>query len=165
MNYQPKSLMQIFPRSFDVPIMLLTSAILLGFGLYLPVIKLNELVFWTHTFSVYTGIISLWKEQHYFLSVIILVFSIIFPFIKLGVLCLVWFRRISNDQRETYLKWLANLGKWSMLDVFVVAITIVVAKISKFASAEPKIGIYFFGGSIILAILVTMRIERLTNKI
>jgi len=51
-----------------------------------------------------------------------------------------------------------------MLDVFVVAVMIVVAKISKLASAEAHIGIYFFGGSIALAMLATMEMDKLLKK-
>ena len=50
-----------------------------------------------------------------------------------------------------------------MLDVFVIAVTIVVTKISRFAEAEPRLGIYFFGASILLTMFTTERIERLIN--
>ena len=55
------------------------------------------------------------------------------------------------------------LGKWSMLDVFVIAVTIVVTKISRFAEAEARLGIYFFGASILLTMFTTERIESLIN--
>ena len=156
--------MQANPRSIGVPLILILAAVTLMFGLFLPVITLNELVFWTHTFSVYTGIISLWQEHQYFLSLVIFVFSICFPLLKLGILFLMWFTHLSQERRVLYLKWLSSLGKWSMLDVFVVAMTIVIAKISKFASAEPRMGIYFFCASIMMAIFVTMRIEKLMKR-
>jgi paraquat-inducible protein A len=60
--------------------------------------------------------------------------------------------------------WLGVLGKWSMLDVFVVAITIVITKISSFAKAEARLGLYFFGASIMLAMLATGWIERIMKK-
>ena len=56
-------------------------------------------------------------------------------------------------------EWLGSLGKWSMLDVFVVAMMVIITKISGFASAQPRIGIYFFGASVFLAMLTTERIN------
>ena len=161
MSESEQSLQKIHPRHLDVPILLAVSLVLLWFGLFLPVITLKELVFWKHTFSVLSGISSLVDEGHYFLGIVIFLFSIVFPFIKLGMLFALWFGRLAQWQREKYIHWLGAIGKWSMLDVFVVAITIVIAKLSGFASAQPQIGLYFFGSSILLAMLVTVRIERL----
>lgn len=164
MHSVDQSLQKIYPKYLDVPILLLMSLVMLGFGLFLPVITLKELVFWKHTFSVLSGISSLMDEGHYFLGLIIFFFSIVFPFLKLGVLFTIWFGRLAQWQRERYVRWLGAMGKWSMLDVFVVAMTIVIAKISSFASAEPRLGLYLFGTSILLAMLVTVRIEKLINK-
>ena len=155
------SLQQLYPKRFEIPIVLLICIILLIFGLFLPIITLNELVFWTSTFSVVTGIVSLFQEEHYVLGLVILFFSVIFPIFKLLVLSAIWFTRVSEVRRNFYLHWLGLLGKWSMLDVFVVAVTIVITKISNFAKAQPRPGLYFFGASVLLTILVTEGIERI----
>lgn len=164
MPAQTISLQRSFPRRIDIPLCLCASAILLGFGLFLPVITLKELVFWTHTFSVTSGIISLFQEKQYFLGVIIFFFSIVFPIFKLSVLSAIWFSRLSEEKRKFYIHWLGILGKWSMLDVFVIAVTIVVTKISGLADAQAHVGIYLFAGSIILAMLTTEQIERLMQR-
>lgn len=159
-----QTLRQLYPRQYDIPLLIFVSLVCLLLGLFLPVITLKELVFWKHTFSVLTGIVSLVTEKHYILAVIIFVFSVIFPIFKLFMLMLIWFRKMTGEEREVYIQWLSGLGKWSMLDVFVVAITIVIAKISGFASAQPEPGIYFFGGSVLLGMFVMMRMEKLVKK-
>lgn len=158
------SLQTSFPKRIDIPVYLFTSAVLLGFGLFLPVITLKELVFWTHTFSVTSGILSLFQEKQYLLGVTILFFSIVFPIFKLGVLSIIWFSHLEEKRREFYVHWLGILGKWSMLDVFVIALTIVITKVSGFAEAQAHSGIYFFAGSIMLAMLTTEQIERLIER-
>ena len=160
-----ETLNSTYKKCFDVPLGLALSALALVLGIFLPVITLKEMVLWQHTFSVYSGIVSLWAENHYFLSIIIFLFSIIFPVFKLVTLSFIWFKRMSTEKRQVYLKWLSSFGKWSMLDVYVVAITIVIAKISNFASAEPRAGIYFFCFSIILSMLITMRIDNLIKSV
>ncbi len=164
MPEQKISLLRAYPRCWDVPLVLLTSIVLLILGLCLPVITLKELVFWKTTFSVWAGIVSLFQERHYFLSSIIFLFSIIFPIGKLTVLLNLWFVPMPQPRRKFFIHWLSVLGKWSMLDVFVVAVMIVITKISGFASADARIGIYFFGASILLSLLVTERIERLMKN-
>jgi paraquat-inducible protein A len=159
-----QSLKEFYPRHFEIPSMLIVSMVTLICGLFLPVITLEEMVFWKHTFSVLTGIWSLFTEGHYILGAIVLLFSVIFPVSKLVMLFSLWFRDMSEQRRRWYVHWLSIMGKWSMLDVFVVAMTIVVAKISNFAKAEPRLGIYFFGTSIALAILATMRMEFYIGK-
>ena len=44
--------------------MILVSAVCLGFGLVLPILTFKEMIFWKHTFSVLTGIESLYQEKH-----------------------------------------------------------------------------------------------------
>ena len=160
----PEPLGKTHRTKLDVPCFLAASAVFLVLGLFLPVITLKELVFWKSTFSVVTGIWSLFQEGHWILGVIIFLFSIVFPIVKLSILSLVWCAALGEEQRRRFLHWLAVSGKWSMLDVFVVALTIVITKVSKLAKAEPRIGIYFFAVSILLAMLVTERVERLMRR-
>lgn len=123
-------------------------------GLRLPVLTVHKL--WEqNTFSILSGITNLWQEKYYLLVVVILFFSIIFPIIKLLTLLMVWFVRLSDQQRKWTLYFLAVLGKWSMLDVFVTAIIIVSVKLGALASAKAEKGIYFFGASILVAMIST----------
>ena len=158
------SLQRRFPRYFLIPAALVLSAATLGMGLFLPVISFKELVFWKHTFSVLGGIESLASEGHWVLGAIVFLFSIVFPLFKLTVLFAVWFLKLTDNKRKEFIHVLGITGKWSMLDVFVVAMTIVIAKISNFASAEPRLGIYFFCFSIMLAMIVTIFIEKLIKR-
>lgn len=155
------SLQQLFPRYYFIPAALVLSALFLACGLVLPVITLKELIFWKTTFSVLTGIQSLFDESHYFLALIILLFSVCFPLIKLTALIFLWFTPAPQQLRARTVEWLGIIGKWSMLDVFVVALMIVVTKISGLAKAEARGGIYFFGASIFLAMLATEKINAL----
>ena len=158
------SLREQHPGKIMIPIALACSALLLVLGLFLPIITLKELVFWKHTFSVLTGIQSLFQEGHFILGLIIFLFSVLFPITKLIVLFQIWFSRLDDKQRKFYVHWLGVLGKWSMLDVFVIAVTIVITKISSFAKAEPRVGLYLFGVSIVLAMIITETIDRLMRE-
>lgn len=159
------SLAKLNAKIFDVPLWIVLSMILLIWGVQAPMITLKELVFWQRTFSVITGIENLFHEKYYTLACVIVLFSVIFPFAKLATLFYLWAAPLSDEKREFFIRWLHSLGKWSMLDVFVVAVTIVISKISMLAKAEPHIGIYIFGSSILLSMVAVMRMEHLTRNV
>lgn len=140
---------------------LLTAAIgsFIG-GIILPVITIDQFYFFKDTFSVLSGIEALWHEKHRWLAVIVFVFSIVFPALKLSLLTYLWMRGTRDPMREGIVRMLGWMGRWSMLDVFVVAMTIVIAKLSGFADAKARIGIYLFGSSVILTMIAAWLIER-----
>ena len=160
---EAKSLWEIRARHFEGPALLLFSAIFLAVGLSMPVLTVKQLVVMKNTFSVLSGIEALWKEKHYALAGIIFFFSIVFPFAKLGALGWIWFARITAEKRRKLIFWLEILGKWSMLDVFVVAVTIVAVKFGFMVSAEPRVGIYYFAVAIMISMIATSWTGRLLD--
>jgi len=160
----PGTLSHRYSNKLDIPIILIVSAVLLVFGLFLPVISLKELIFFKSTFSVLTGIVMMFHEGFPILGAIIFLFSVCFPILKISLLLYIWFFRVPDERRSFIAYWLGILGKWSMLDVFIVALTIIITKISHLVSAEARIGIYFFGGSILLVMIGAERIDHLLKK-
>ena len=158
-----KTLQQLYPNRIDILILIIASAALLFIGLHLPVLTIRKL--WAkNTFSIISGIMNLWKDKNYFLSVIIFFFSVILPIVKLTTLFVIWYVRLRDNQRKWLLYGLGFLGKWSMLDVFVTAIIIVSVKLGALASAKAERGIYYFGISILLAMIVTNLQSNLVNR-
>ncbi len=158
------SLHSIHPRRFDLYALWFVSAGALAAGLSLPVITFKELIFRTTTFSIITGVVNLCQERYLLLAAVVFIFSVLFPILKLTALLLLWFWPLTKSKRFTFLEFLSNLGKWSMLDVYLVAITIVIAKGSTMVKASPRIGIYFFGVSILLSIILSTLVKRLAKK-
>ena len=160
---QKKTLQHLYPWRIDILILIIASAVLLFIGLHLPVLTVRKL--WSrNTFSIISGITNLWKDKYYFLSFIVFFFSVIFPIVKLVTLFVIWSVRLRDNQRKWLLYGLSFLGKWSMLDVFVTAIIIVSIKLGALASAKAEIGIYYFGVSILLTMLVTQLESNLVNR-
>lgn len=155
MNMAPRrSLRAMHPWRVDIVFLILLSAWLLVMGLKLPILTVRKL--WEgNTFSVLSGIQNLWHDRYYFLALVIFFFSIVFPIAKLFCLFVVWFIRLKDEQRQKILYFLEILGKWSMLDVFVAAIIIVTIKLGALVSAKAESGLYFFGASILVAMLVS----------
>ena len=158
------SLMRSHPRRLHVPLLLLLSAGLLIAGLLLPVLRTEKLVFWEDSYSIWTGILALVEERYYVLAAILFLFSMVFPIAKLIMLGFVWFARFEPTTRARMLRRLEIAGRWSMLDVFVVAVFIVATQLGGLISAEPRAGLYLFAAAVLVSMVTTMIIEKLASR-
>jgi paraquat-inducible protein A len=156
-------LRKVYPR-LDVPLLLFAATASFPVGLGLPMMRVEKLVVFENEFSVVSGIAALFRNGHLGLGAILLAFSVLFPAAKLVVLWLVWFGGLARAERRRLLRHLKALGKWSMLDVFVVAISVVAVELGPIASVVPLWGIYVFAASVLLSMVATMAIERLTER-
>jgi paraquat-inducible protein A len=161
----PRSLASRFPKRVDIPLQCLASLVLLIAGLTLPVIETKKLVFWKSSYTIIDGIVNLWKDGHYVLSILIFVFSIIFPAIKLSGQGWLWFQPFDAERRQRWIRAIRVLGKWSMLDVFVIAVIVVITQTGGLLDATPRLGIYLFGAAISLSMIVTMQMDVMIHKI
>ena len=140
--------------------------LLLCVGLVSPVITLNKFVLIENTFSVFSGVIELLKEGQIFLFIIITGFSIVLPLLKVIVLTVLLSAKQDKAHKlDKYLRWMHLYGKWSMLDVFVVAVMVVAVKLGAVASVDMRYGLYLFAAAVILTMYVTARVVSLTNNV
>jgi paraquat-inducible protein A len=151
-------------HAVPVPLALVVSTLLLLVGLSLPLLHARQMIFWKSSYSVWAGVVALWEANELLLALVLFFFSIIFPAIKLAALAVIWFVKLPEERRQGLLHWLGLLGKWSMLDVFVVAILIVLIKIGPLAKVEPRAGVYVFSLAIMASMLTTVYIDRLTRR-
>jgi len=158
-NLSRKSLKELHPRRIDVPLGILLSAVLLATGLSLPLLKIQQMIFWKSEYSVIRGVLELARQGDYVLAVVLLFFCVIFPIVKLLTLLAIWEVKLTDDKRGQFLKWLGTLGKWSMLDVFVVAIIIVIVKLDPLAKTQAQIGVYIYAAAIFCSLISTMVVE------
>ncbi len=141
--------------------LLLAAALALVFGIFAPMLTLQKLVLVSNTFSLYSGVVALFREGQWILGLIIFWFSIVLPGMKIAVLFSIWNRsRIFSDSETKLFHWLSLLNKWSMLDVFVVAVLLASVKLGALASVEAHAGIYAFAVAVVLIMLVTPRVKR-----
>jgi paraquat-inducible protein A len=161
---EKQSLKELKSRHWYIPIMILTAMGLLIAGWSFPTLKLTKAIFFTSTYSIWAGIMELWKADLYFLAGLIFFFSMIFPMAKLLGLMGIWFVPLVQEARSRYLDWLELLGRWSMLDVFVAATLIVLIKSKAIVDAEAAIGIYFFVGAVLLSLLTANIMNRMARR-
>ena len=143
------------------PLMLLLAFLLFGAGVAVPFFRVTKMWVFQDSVSVLSGLGELAEANEWFLFVVIFLFTLVFPCVKLGVLTAVWWYRSEDDARaDRLLRWESSLGKWSMLDVFIVAILIVALKSASLAAVRVDLGVYLFTASVVLTQFISMRLER-----
>lgn len=146
--------MRLGGRRFLLSLAILGASVCLALGITMPIIKLTKLIFWTTEHSLISTVSFLIKEGQTFLGVTVLVFSIVFPVLKLLYLLLVSTLPVSEISRQSRrLRALEWLGKWSMHDVLVLALTIFFIKSQGVYDATSLTGVYFFTAAVVLMIL------------
>jgi hypothetical protein len=111
------------------------------------------------TFSLVGGVWQLLRGGDLFVGGVILLFSVVFPIAKLATLAMTM--RAESGSAERHLGLLEQLGKWSMLDVFVVAALVVCFKGFPGGShVQVEWGIYVFAASVVLSMLATRAMRK-----
>ena len=133
---------------FFLPLFLFVATLSLGLGLVLPLVRIDRLLVFTDEPSLIAIISGLWAEGEWLLSMIVGLFSVVFPCLKLGLLHLAAYG--GQGAHRLVPSWLRALSNWSMLDVVLVALVIFAAKTSGLATAFTQPGLWFFAVSAVL---------------
>ncbi len=139
-------------------LLLFTGACLLVPGLLLPAILVER--FWVfETEKSIAGVaVSLFTGGDIPLAAVIVVFSVVLPAAKLAVALAAWFA--DGRAAGRLIAWSARLGRWSMLDVFLVALVIAVLSLDAVASITAGPGAYLFCAAVLATMAGTHRLER-----
>lgn len=145
--------------------MLILSLVLLTAGLALPALSVGTFLF-RKDYSILQAVWAFWKAGNYFLFVIVGLFSAVLPALKTLLCAYVWYAVPRGNARAAKLVGvLAALSKWSMLDVFIIAITVLVMEGSLLTSADIHIGLVAFAAAVLLSTIGLKRMAALTDEI
>jgi uncharacterized paraquat-inducible protein A len=132
--------------------------------------KLDDLGRWLglvdepRSYSVATGILQLLRGGNAAVGAILLVFSALFPVAKLVIL-----RAALADARRGHPAGpahdlAARFGRFSMADVFVLALVVVVSKsFPGGTTVDVRWGAFAFAGAAMLSLVLASRVARLTS--
>jgi len=150
-------------RIFASPWFILTLTLASGgfyvLGLTRQLFVSEQFFFIEKEITLLNSIRLLFENDENFLGTIIFIFTIVFPIFKYILLLLSLL--IKEKAQISRLKgWMLMISKWSMLDVYIVALLLLNMKFdSRIVNMELKEGVIWFSLSIIL-IMVAMIIPR-----
>ena len=137
---------------------LLLSAALLAAGMFLPAVTVRRL-FMANEYSLAEAVFSFLEAGDWFLFLITLVFTMVFPVGKVVTCLALWFLAPRGSGRAARLAhWLASLSKWSMLDVFVIALMVLVVDGRLLDSADVHVGVIAFTAGVLLSAWAARRV-------
>ncbi|WP_049722466.1 paraquat-inducible protein A [Gilvimarinus polysaccharolyticus] len=108
--------------------------------------------------TILAGVINLAAHDMLPIAIVVFIASIAVPLFKLlgiaALLITVHRRKKLNPRQATIMYRVIELiGRWSMLDLFVISILVTLVSFGKLASIEPNIGATAFGAVVVLTLL------------
>ena len=141
-------------RRFFLGLLTLAVVATLVLGVTQPAIQLTKLYLWTDQHSILSAIYALYLDNEYFLAGLIFLFSVVIPSLKLIYLLVVSTLATPHpSMRERAVDRLESLGKWSMMDVLVLALMVFYINASAIADATALPGIYLYTASVFLTMI------------
>lgn len=145
--------------------LLVGAAILFVTGIVTPMLTLTKFIVMKNSFSVFSGALELLHNGQIVLFVVVTGFSIILPVLKILVLFrLLTVKTVHHQRMNRLLHLMHDYGRWAMLDVMVVAVLIVTVKLGAIASIKVHFGLYAFGAAVLLIMIITNRVVKLTSR-
>lgn len=116
--------------------------------------------FGTQYDTIMSGVVLFWTTGSPFIAAIVFVASVVIPMLKCLALVLLAITaqrrsRWRPQQRATLYRVIEWIGRWSMLDVFVVAIVVALVHLRSFAIIHAGPGAAAFGMVVVLTMLAS----------
>lgn len=130
------------------------ALLVLAVALFLPLIEIDKMGQIT-SHSLIGGIVRLFEDGHVGLGVLLGAFSVVFPILKLATILVATSAQIGHSRaaRRKWAKLAILSGKYSLLDVLVVAILVVVVKLEGMVEIQPRIGTAAFSLAIFISLI------------
>jgi paraquat-inducible protein A len=114
--------------------------------------------------TIMSGIIYFWNSGSWALALIVFTASFLVPLFKLAVVTLLLISVQGHSKRRLLLRarlyrLVAVIGRWSMLDVFVVTLMTGLIQIQGFATVHPGAGIAAFAAVVVLTMLASISFD------
>ena len=152
------------PNSFQKTAALILAASIL----YIPANVLPMMSYTsfgtTRTDTIFSGVIALISDGLWWVALVVFIASIMVPIAKLVVLTyLLWLIKKGATRdfpaQQRLFHSLELIGRWSMIDVFVVTLLVALVQFGVFGQVEPRGAIVAFGGVVVLTMLATQTFD------
>lgn len=108
--------------------------------------------------TIWGGVVSLIEDGSWPIGLIVFLASILIPVVKLIILFYLGLtaRNNSHLRFKTRLYHIIEaIGRWSMLDIFLLAILVAIIKLGHWTRVEPELGSYLFSLVVIFTMLAS----------
>lgn len=99
--------------------------------------------------NLWTGVAVLLKEDMWAVAILVLLSSVLLPFVNMGLAFLISFHLFiekPNSHLVRWMRWLQHLNEWAMLEVYALGIIVACVKLAGMAELRFGLGLYAFIG-------------------
>ncbi len=133
----------------------LSALVLFVPAILLPMMRLETLGH-VHEASILDGVSHLLANGEVFIGLVILLFSLVLPPLKMLALLLVSSHLLPCAGRARLYSWVELLGRWGMLDVLVVAVLVAFVKLGETVHIQPGPGLFLFSACVLVSLLASV---------
>jgi paraquat-inducible protein A len=150
--------------SLQVSLALTLCAILLYIPAMLyPIMEVTKLGINVES-TIIEGVISFLEYENYFIAFVVFTASVVIPMIKLIGLLFIFISlkiniKMENKTKILIFKFIEAIGKWSMLDIYVVAILASVVQLDEIFNIKGGIAATSFALMVILTMIAAHRFD------
>jgi len=142
--------------------LLVLALVALPFTWFLPLFRTELLVFLDNEVTVMGAARTLLKADLLLFAVIVL-FGMIVPVAKLVALLHAW-TILPREKARGWIGGLNKISKFSMLDIFLIAVTIVGLKGVGLGKVETAYGLYAFAGVVLMILALSFWADRVSCR-
>ncbi len=127
----------------------------------LPVLKVDS-IGGEQKSTIISGVIQFWQQADYPVAIIIFCASVMIPVLKIiSIVSLCFAARTGRHARPMTRLYRVTefVGRWSMVDVFVVAILVAVVQLGSAISIHPGAGAISFAAVVVLTMFAAMSFD------
>ena len=152
------------PNSISRTWALLIAAVVLYIPANLLPMMHTSSLFGNQSDTIMSGVVYFWTSGSWYLALVIFFASIMVPLLKMlslvVLLVSVQLRsRWQQDQRTRLYRMVEAVGRWSMLDVYVVAMIVALVQLKGLATIQPGEGAIAFGAVVVLTMFAAMSFD------
>lgn len=143
--------------------LMLGAAVLYVPSHLLPIMTITELGVVSHN-TIISGMMTFWRTRDYPIVIVIFTASILIPLLK--IVAMSWLCAAATGRAHPSLKmlgrifWLTELlGRWSMVDIFVVGILVSIMQLGNYMTITPGPGVLAFAGVVVLTMFAALSFE------
>jgi paraquat-inducible protein A len=143
---------------------LLVTSILLYLPANLLPIMITQVLGTPMPSTIMAGVVLLWSDGSYPVAMVIFIASIMVPTLKMiAIAWLCWDansnKEIDRERLHVIYELVEFVGRWSMIDVFVIAVLSALVRMGQLMSIYPDIGALLFAGVVILTMFAAMTFD------
>lgn len=136
--------------------------------LYIPAVRLpimvTRTVFGAQSDTILSGVATLWTSGSWVLAIVVFIASVLVPMMKILLLSyLAWSTHLRSSVvpriRTRVYRVLELIGRWSMLDIYVITMLVALLQFGSLATVDAGPGAIAFGAVVVLTMLAALSFD------